>query len=130
MAADAQQLTFARCEVGEVRHLLEAARTERVKTNPAETLDQLLARGEAFKVMLNGELVGAYLLEIHGPEVWILLAGGRAPVDLAHYGLAMIASQAKGFDSIGFQTRRPGLIKKARRAGFEVAAVVMRKRLR
>ena len=51
-------------------------------------------------------------------------------MDLAHYGLAMIASQAQGFDSIGFQTRRPGLIKKARRAGFEVAAVVMRKRLR
>ncbi|BEV15568.1 hypothetical protein HBDW_23560 [Herbaspirillum sp. DW155] len=129
MAADAQ-LTFARCEVGEVRHLLEGARTERVKTNPAETLDQLLARGEAFKVMLDGEIVGAYLLEVHGPEVWILLAGGRAPVDLAHYGIALIEQQARDFDSIGFQTRRPGLIKKAKRAGFEVAAVVMRKRLR
>lgn len=130
MAAAAEQLTFARCDLGEVWHLLKAARTERVQTNPAETLEDLAARGEAFKVMLDGELVGAYLLEVHGPEVWILLAGGRAPVDLAHYGFAMLEQQAREFDSIGFQTRRPGLIKKAKRAGFEVAAVVMRKRLR
>lgn len=123
-------MTVVRCEAQEVRHILEAARSSRVVTNPAQSLDDLIGRGIAFKVVLDGQTVGAYLLELNGSEVWVLLAGGKAPVDLVHYGLALIEGQSTQFDTIGFQTRRRGLVKKAKRAGYEVAAVVMRKKIR
>ncbi|OGT05253.1 MAG: hypothetical protein A2Z65_13620 [Gallionellales bacterium RIFCSPLOWO2_02_58_13] len=70
----------------------------------------------------------AYALRAAGSELWIQAGGGKASVDLTALGLAAIERQAQGgFRSVGFQTRRRGLVKKAMRAGYQIDGYIMRK---
>lgn len=72
----------------------------------------------------------AYALRVAGSELWIQAAGGSAAVDLTRFGLAAIESQAKGrFKTVGFQTRRRGLVAKAIKAGYEIDGYILRKKI-
>lgn len=79
--------------------------------------------------MLSDHL--AYALKRVGNELWIQAAGGNSPLDLTAIALEQIEAQAVGiYTSIGFQTRRRGLVKKAMRAGFVVDGYILRKKIK
>ncbi|MDO9011331.1 MAG: hypothetical protein Q7U78_05925 [Gallionella sp.] len=71
----------------------------------------------------------AYAVKAAGSELWVQAAGGSGAVDLSAFGLAVIEQQAAaaGLGSVGFQTRRRGLVRKAARAGYQVDGYIMRK---
>lgn len=70
----------------------------------------------------------AYALKPVGSELWIQAGAGIATADLTAIGLAVIEKQAAGvFKSVGFQTRRKGLVKKAMRLGYVVDGFILRK---
>jgi hypothetical protein len=72
----------------------------------------------------------AYALKRQGDELWIQAAGGRSQQDLTKAGFANIEAQAAGlYKSVGFQTRRSGLVKKAQREGYEIDGYIMRKKI-
>lgn len=72
----------------------------------------------------------AYALIPAGRELWIQAAGGKAKIDLTDLGLGAIEAQAKAarFESVGFQTRRKGLVKKAIAHGYEIDGYILRKK--
>jgi len=71
-------------------------------------------------------IVAAYSLELGADGVvWIAAAAGRGPVNLTLNVLPAIEAQAReaGAVGLGFATVRPGLVRRAERAGYTVAAV-------
>lgn len=116
------------CTEAEARRLLALASVDDVQ---GLGLSRIVEGCQFFKLenLPGSEL--AYALKEAGGELWIQAAGGSAPVDLTAFGLAAIEQQAAGvFKSVGFQTRRRGLVKKAMRAGYVVDGFIMRKVLR
>lgn len=72
----------------------------------------------------------AYAVRAAGSELWIQAAGGAAEIDLTRFGLAAIEQQARGgFKSVGFQTRRRGLVAKALKAGYKIDGYILRKEI-
>lgn len=112
------------CEPEIVRAVLAAGWTEKTDTsNGAQDLDYLISLGQCYRLFDDsGETLAAYILKINGPELWIALGAGRADIDLTAVGLALIEAQGREFDSIGFKTRRRGLVKKAGKHGYRVDA--------
>jgi len=95
----------------------------------AQSLDELMQRGQCYMLGIDGETVGAYLLEQIGGEVFILAAAGRAEIDLTDALDRVVTFQAAGFASVAFRTIRPGLMKKAAALGYVRCGNVMRKRI-
>jgi hypothetical protein len=124
------------CEASEVRHVLERAKSQRTDSTDSFCLDDLLARGQVFKVTAPaGETVGAYVLAARGPVVWVLAAAGNASFDLVAAMVRLVTNQAGGFEQIGFRTERRGLVRKALTHGFQVTgrqgpAYFLRKNIR
>lgn len=122
-------------EAGEGEALPLLAPVERYDTTGGvQPLAMLVAHGRAFVIEENGRPVCAYLLERHGRECFITAAAGSAGVCLTDLLADVIEAQATGMASIAFQTRRPGLMRKARALGYRMAGrvengVIMRKEL-
>lgn len=112
------------CPAEVVRALLAAGWTVKTDTSGgAESLDYLLSLGQSYRIFEDGgDTLAAYVLKVNGAELWIALGAGRADVDLTAVGLALIEAQGREFDSIGFKTRRRGLVKKAAKHGYRVDA--------
>lgn len=97
-----------------------------------------LARmGRCFVIEQDGRPVAGYVLQVKGDECYVLAAAGSVDFDLTAFGLELIEAHARGLASVAFQTRRAGLIRKARRHGYRVAGrlangmgYVMRKELK
>lgn len=102
--------------------------TSRGLMAPAECV----AGGTFCRVYRDGEPVAWYVLRghehAHGKEAEIALAYGGADIDLVASVLPLIEQQCAAFDAIRIETCRPGLIKKLKRIGYGVDAVVLRKR--
>ena len=67
------------------------------------------------------QMVKDYLqLHLGGRLLWITAACGQAAEDLTRVGLQFVEQIAYlcGCDQVGFDTRRPGLVRKARRLGY------------
>jgi hypothetical protein len=100
-------------------------------TAGAESLDALLAVGDCFVIEQDGAPVAAWAQQIDGGGVLrVLVYGGRADIDLTD--LLARAIEAQNVPAAQFQTRRPGLIKKAEKHGYRVigrapVGVIMRK---
>lgn len=92
-------------------------------------LDSIL-HGCQFFVLSGGTF--AYALLPAGRELWIQAAGGKDAQDLTRLGLAAIEAQGKAarFESVGFQTRRKGLVKKAQALGYEIDGFILRKKIK
>lgn len=114
------------CEPAEVLGVLSAGWSEKTDTSGGtQSLDYLLSLGRCFKIVdETGDILAAYILEIDGAELWVSLGAGRADIDLTAVGLALIEGQGRDFDSIGFKTRRRGLVKKAQSNGYRVDACI------
>jgi hypothetical protein len=93
----------------------------------------LLAGGNFFRVFADGVPVLFYVLHmrIRGErrEAEITLAHGRAGFDLVTHVLPVIERQCAHCHALRIETRRPGLMKKLERAGYEQASVIYRKEL-
>lgn len=124
-------ITAAFCSPGEVRGILAQAISRKTDRAGRYRLDDLIEEGQCVKVMdAGGKIIAGYIVQAQGPELWVLLAGGRASVNLCAVLARLLEQQGREFDSIAFGTERAGLVKKARREGFEVARTIMRKKLK
>ncbi|KWH51809.1 hypothetical protein [Burkholderia cepacia] len=135
MARDASQarLTLREADAETVLPLL-APVAQYDTTGGVDSLERMAANGRAFVIEQDGAPVCAYLLERHGREAFVTAAAGAAGVCLTDLLAQLIEAQAIGLDSIAFQTRRRGLIRKAIAKGYRVAGhvtngTIMRKEL-
>lgn len=87
-----------------------------------------LAAGPAFELRTSGGS-GVFSLERCGNSLWVTAASGRADDDLTAIGLELIEETARqaGCDEVGFQTARPGLVRKAQKQGYQVAGWILKK---
>lgn len=128
MVRGAPVLTMRHCAAADVRDvLMEAER--RGRGEAGDTIARLLPRGQCFAVEHDGQIVGAYLLEVTGTEVFILAAAGRAEFDMTAVFAVLIEQQAAQFSSVAFKTKRPGLVRKAQALGYVAEGDILRKRL-
>lgn len=89
-------------------------------TGGAESLDDLLAVGDCFVIEHAGEPVAAWAQQLDRDGVLrVLVYGGRATFDLC--GLLARCLEVQGARAAQFQTRRPGLIRKAIALGYHIA---------
>lgn len=100
-----------------------------------ETVEGMALHGRCFVISEDGRDVAAYVLQRQGNECFILAGAGGASFDLIALSLPIIEAQASGMASVAFQTKRPGLIRKASKQGYYIAGragsgVLMRKELK
>jgi hypothetical protein len=119
------------CSPDDVRGIFQQMPMNKVDCSAeGEDLEKIIQEGQCFKVMRGGEIIGAYVLKVQGNEVWVSAAIGRDKDDLTAAMLSMIDFNAQQFGSIGFKTKRRGLVRKAQRHGYEIAGYIMRKKLK
>lgn len=124
MAAIAQSVA------DEVRDLLRTAASPKTDPDGRHSVDALIATGQCWKIVEEGAITGALVTEAYGDELWISVAVGRAQADLVELMADHLREHAAGrFRTIAFQTARRGLVKKAERHGYRVAAYIVRKAL-
>jgi hypothetical protein len=89
-------------------------------------------QGLRFVFERDGVAVGGYVIELRGNEVFVMAAGGAIDCDFTMVGLNAIEQQAAaaGLTSVGFDTRRPALVKKALKRGYEIVGWKLRKKSR
>lgn len=73
----------------------------------------------------------AYAVKRCGSELWVQAAGGTGEADLTSLMIHNTEKQARaaGLSSVGFQTRRKGLVKKALQGGFFIDGFILRKKI-
>lgn len=122
---DAQKTVIRPATVAEALPILELAE----KYDAQEMgLAKLLQNCQLF-ILDGSDSQMAYAVIPQGQELWIQAGAGRGAVDLTELGLASIEMQAVGFKSVGFQTRRRGLVKKAIALGYQIDGYILRKKL-
>lgn len=97
-------------------------------------MEACLSRSQLFEVKVAGQVVARYALEQvqadKGVEVWVTALAGSLPgVDLVRGLSPYIEQQCARADCLTMQTRRPGLVKKLEREGWQLSAYIMRKKL-
>ncbi|AVR96895.1 hypothetical protein [Pseudoduganella armeniaca] len=114
----------------EVRAMLRGAQSAKTDPDGRHDVDALIDAGQCWKIVEEGAITGALVTEAYGAELWVSVAAGRAQADLVALMADHLRQHAAGrFKTIAFQTARRGLVKKAERHGYRVAATIMRKEL-
>lgn len=80
--------------------------------------------GECFEVS-DASGAAVVVVRLVGGAAWIDAAGGGGGLDLVH--AIDDAMTAAGVRSVGFQTQRRGLVRRAIRRGYHVAGYIMRR---
>lgn len=95
------------------------------------TPETLAASGQAFQLTTAGG-TGVFVAEKRGNHLWIHGAGGVQTKGLTEAGFAVIEALAvqADCDYVVFETARPGLCRLAKKTGFKVSAMVMKKKVR
>ncbi|HGO6127514.1 TPA: hypothetical protein ACK3RK_006082 [Burkholderia cepacia] len=117
-----------------VAYLAHAARGRTDTTGGTKTMDEILHGSQAFRVVHGGQVVARFALKrvTHATctECYVTAAVGKLPdVDLVATILPYIEARVQGVDMLSVITRRPGLMAKLERLGYERQAVTYRKRL-
>ena len=86
------------------------------------------ASGECFELDIDG-VKGVFVIKKQADRLWISGAGAVGSRGLTAPGLAVIEAAAlqSGCVSVGFQTRRPGLVKLAKKQGYRIRGYIMEK---
>jgi hypothetical protein len=94
------------------------------------TPESIASSGQAFKLTTAGG-TGVFVAEKRGNHLWIHGAGGVKTSGLTADGLGVIEALAReiGVEFVAFETKRPGLTRLAKKAGYSVNAVIMTKRV-
>lgn len=102
---------------------------------PSASLDDMVRGCKLFELRDGARLVGAFAARASfysdGPQLCVTAAGGLPGYDLtdAMHAWAIDQAAQHGFISLTCTTVRAGLVRKLRRAGYQVAGYVMRKDL-
>lgn len=93
-------------------------------------LADILSGCQFFILDGNGDKL-AYAVKRCGSELWVQAAGGSGDADLTGLMIRNTEKQARaaGLSSVGFQTRRKGLVKKALQGGFIIDGFILRKKI-
>lgn len=108
------------------------AGVERLDPSGRMTSDDLLplaSGGMCFEVV-GGESRAVYVLKIGGGVAWVNAAKGAGKLDLCDLLSLVVEAQAAELDAVAFQTSRPGLVRKAKKLGYEVTGWVLKKRIK
>lgn len=94
-----------------------------------EDVQRIARDGQCFALTADGGAQIAYVLVVRGGQAWINAAKGLGPVDWTALTLPVVELQAKraGLESVAFQTRRRGLVRKAEKLGYRVTGYIMKK---
>lgn len=91
---------------------------------------ETILKGCEFFILEGSQDRLAFALTGQGSELWIQAAGGTGNMNLTRLIIKSAEQLAKGtHTSVGFQTRRRGLVKKAQALGYEIDGYIMRKKL-
>jgi hypothetical protein len=101
----------------------------RGNTTP-DDLQRMCELGHCFAATPDGGGQAVYVLHVKNGQAWVQAAKGEGHADLTRVVLPCIELQADGLDSIGFQTARRGLVRKAVRQGYRVAGFMLVKDLK
>lgn len=93
-----------------------------------ETPEALAEAGNCFQFSTSDGGQSIVVLRVKGQHLYVQAAEGNG-TSATREGLQMIEAiaRASGLGAVAFQTRRPGLIRHAKAAGYRVAAVIMEK---
>lgn len=95
------------------------------------TPETIAAMGQAFEITTAGG-VGVFVVEKRGGYLWVHGAGGVKTAGLTAAGLGVIEALAVESEchTVAFETARPGLARLAKKTGYSVRAVIMKKRVK
>jgi hypothetical protein len=88
-------------------------------------------KGQCFEARTKGAAV-AYIVTENAGSVWVTAAkaSGAQSVNMVKVLAEIIPHQSQGrCTSIAFQTARPGLVRKAKKQGFEVVGWILKKEI-
>jgi hypothetical protein len=130
--AEQKSITLRPASAAEILPYIEQA--ARFNSTTEKGIASRIAKTDyAFVIEVDGMQQFGFTLAVeNGTECFITSAAGRSKLDLVEVGLKVIEGQARGLNlqSVGFRTCRKGLVKKAQKHGYEVAAYIMRKKLK
>ncbi len=87
-------------------------------------------RGECFAIRGKGSEI-VYMLKIENGQAWVQAAQASGSFSFDRVLSEVIERQCQGVaDSVAFQTSRPGLVRKARREGYEVTGWILKKAIK
>jgi len=93
-----------------------------------QDIQAMAKAGQCFAATAPGAQA-VYIVKVSNGIAWIDACKGFGPVDWSLTLLPVIEAQAKGCAAVGFQTKRRGLVKQAKKQGYTVAGYIMRKSL-
>jgi hypothetical protein len=108
--------------------VVDAARFDHMKRTGE--VEKVVENGFGFIVEQDGKPLFGYTMEVQGTNLFITSASGRASFDIVDVGLKIVEAQADGLESVGFVTKRRGLVKKAQKNGYEIVSYELRKKLK
>ncbi len=95
------------------------------KTN-RHTLGDMARAGQCFAATAE-HAQAVYVVRVVNGIAWVDACKGSGPIDWSALLLNVIEKQAQGCASVAFQTKRPGLVRKAKRQGYRVAGWILKK---
>lgn len=114
----------------EVRAILAPLQGKKPNPDGRHDIEKLMKRGTCWKVEEGGQIVAAYVAEVEGQTLWITAAAGRASQNLCDFFASHMEQVSKGHvTEIMFRTARPGLVKQAKKHGYEIAEYWMKKKI-
>jgi len=94
----------------------------------AKDIHAMTERGQCYAATC-GPAQCVYVVDVKNDVAWVSAIKGTGSVDWTFITAAMIEAQAKGLRAVAFQTARAGLVRKMKKAGYEVSGYVMRKEI-
>ena len=91
-------------------------------------IDGMARAGRCFAATTD-KAQAVYVVEVRNGVAWVSACKGSGNVTWSEVLLPVIEQQAKGCASVGFQTRRRGLVKVAQSQGYEITGWIMKKKL-
>lgn len=95
-----------------------------------DDLARLCEQGLCFGASIAGRAQMVYVLSVRNGQAWVQAAKGEGAADLTRTMLPVIELQCSELDSVGFQTARPGLVRKAQKQGYRVTGWMLTKELK
>lgn len=97
------------------------------RTGPKD-LERIAATGQCFAATAQ-DSQAVYILHVQNGVAWVSACKGAGPLDWTICLLPIIEAQAKGCAAVGFQTSRAGLVRKAKKQGYNVTGWILTKTL-
>lgn len=97
-------------------------------STPASLIDTAHG-GECFAATSDTGGQAVYVVRVENGVAWVDACQGTGATDWSATLLTIIEKQAHGLKAVGFQTARPGLVRKAKKQGYRVAGWIMKKEL-